>query len=120
MHAHLAFWGAYGMIVLAIISYSLPNMTGRKLYESTRGRMAFWLSNIGMIGMTVAFGVAGVAQVYLERKFKMDFMEVQQEISIHFVVLLICATLFTTGIILYIIDFYKHGTPSDEALEIKQ
>ena len=36
-----AFWGAYAMIVLAIISYSLPNMTGRKLYESTRGRMAF-------------------------------------------------------------------------------
>ncbi len=63
MHAHLAFWGAYAMIVLAIISYSLPNMTGRKLYQSTRGRAAFWLSNIGMIGMTVAFGVAGVFQV---------------------------------------------------------
>ena len=24
--------------------------------------MAFWLSNIGILGMTVAFGVAGVAQ----------------------------------------------------------
>ena len=58
MHGHLAFWGAYGMIVFAIISYALPNMTGRKLYETTRGRMAFWMSNIGMIGMTVAFGVA--------------------------------------------------------------
>ena len=117
MHGHLAFWGAYGMIVLAIISYSLPNMTGRKLYESSTGRAAFWLSNIGMIGMTVAFGVAGVAQVYLERKFKMDFMEVQNEISIHFVVLVLCATLFTIGIAMYIIDFYKHGKPTDEALE---
>jgi len=120
MHGHLAFWGAYAMIVLAIISYSLPNMTGRKLYDSSRGRMAFWMSNIGMIGMTVAFGVAGVAQVYLERKFKMDFMQVQAEISIHFVVLIICATLFATGITLYIIDFYKHGKPTDEALEIKR
>ena len=120
MHAHLAFWGAYAMIVLAIISYSLPNMTGRKLYQSSRGRIAFWTANIGMLGMTVAFGVAGVAQVYLERKFKMDFMQVQNEISIHFVVLIICATLFTTGIIYYIIDFYKHGTPTDEALEIEQ
>ena len=119
MHGHLAFWGAYAMIVLAIISYSLPNMTGRKLYESSRGRMAFWLSNIGMIGMTVAFGVAGVAQVYLERKFKMDFMVVQKEIEIHFVVLILCATLFLTGIILYFIDFYKHGRPTDEALEVK-
>lgn len=120
MHGHLAFWGAYGMIVLAIISYSLPNMTGRKLYDSSRGRMAFWLANIGMVGMTVAFGVAGVAQVYLERKFKMDFMLVQKEIAIHFVVLVLCASIFATGIILYIIDFYKHGKPSDEALEIQE
>ncbi|MEK6155297.1 cbb3-type cytochrome c oxidase subunit I [Flavobacteriaceae bacterium 3-367] len=119
MHGHLAFWGAYAMIVLAIISYSLPNMTGRKLYQSTRGRMAFWLSNIGMIGMTVAFGVAGVAQVYLERKFKMEFMQVQNEISIHFVVLLICATILTLGILLYITDFIKHGRPNDEAMEIR-
>ena len=105
------------MIVFAIISYALPNMTGRKLYETTRGRMAFWMANIGMIGMTVAFGVAGVAQVYLERKMKLDFMTVQNEISVHFVVLMLCAALFTTGIILYIIDFYKHGKPTDEALE---
>ncbi len=83
------------MIVLAIISYALPNLTGRKRYDSSQGRMAFWLSNIGMIGMTVAFGVAGVAQVYLERKMKMDFIDVQNEISIHFVVLVICATMFT-------------------------
>lgn len=117
MHAHLAFWGAYAMIVLAIISYSLPNLTGRKLYDSTRGRIAFWLSNIGMIGMTVAFGVAGVAQVYLERKMKMEFMTVQKEIEIHFYVLIICATLFTTGIVLFMIDFFKHGRPTDEALE---
>ena len=71
MHGHLAFWGAYAMIVLAIISYSLPNMTGRKFYDGVRGRVAFWTTNIGMIGMTMAFGVAGVAQVYLERKFGM-------------------------------------------------
>jgi len=117
MHGHLAFWGAYAMIVLAIISYSLPNMTGRKLYESARGRMAFWFSNIGMIGMTVAFGVAGVAQVYLERKMKMEFMEVQKEVEIHFVVLILCATLFLTGIIMYMVDFIKHGRPNDEAIE---
>ena len=79
--------------------------------------MAFWMSNIGMVGMTVAFGVAGVAQVYLERKMKMDFMIVQNEISVHFIVLVTCATLFTTGIILYILEFIKHGIPSDEALE---
>ncbi len=117
MHGHLAFWGAYAMIVFAIISYSLPNMTGRKFYDTSMGRMAFWFSNIGMLGMTVAFGVAGVAQVYLERKMKMDFMVVQQEIQVHFWVLITMATLFSTGITLYIIEFIKHGKPTDEALE---
>jgi len=116
MHGHYAFWGAYAMIVLAIISYVMPNVTGRKLYNNARGHFAFWCANIGMLGMTVAFGVAGVAQVYMERKMKMEFMEVQNEISIHFVVLLLCATLFATGIILYIIEFLGYGKPTDEAL----
>ncbi len=118
MHGHLAFWGAYAMIVFAIISYSLPNMTGRKFYDSSMGRMAFWISNIGMVGMTVAFGVAGVAQVYLERITKtMSFMEAQKEIEVHFWVLIILATLFCVGITMYIIEFIRHGRPNDEALE---
>jgi nitric oxide reductase subunit B len=73
MHGHLAFWGAYAMIVLAIISYAMPLITGRKNYNSMYGTLAFWLSNIGMIGMTGAFAVAGIAQVYLERKSGMEF-----------------------------------------------
>lgn len=117
MHGHLAFWGAYAMIVLAIISYAMPNMTGRKLYDSTTGVLAFWLSNIGMLGMTVAFGVAGVAQVYLERKMGLDFGDVQKEIQVHFLILIICATMFTTGIGLFIYEFIKYGLPTDEALE---
>lgn len=118
MHGHYAFWGAYAMIVLAIISYAMPNITGRKRFDSKLAHAAFWLSNVGMLGMTVAFGVAGVAQVYLERKFKMEFMEVQSEIEVHFVVLLLCASLFATGIGLYIYEFFKYGKPSDEALKV--
>lgn len=116
MHGHYAFWGAYAMIVLAIISYALPNMTGRKRYNNARGHAAFWFANVGMLGMTVAFGVAGVVQVYLERKLKMEFMDVQNEIMIHFIVLLLCAFILATGIILYIIEFLKYGKPTDEAL----
>jgi nitric oxide reductase subunit B len=117
MHGHLAFWGAYGMIVFAIISYTLPNLTGRKLFDSMTGLLAFWLSNIGMLGMTVAFGVAGVAQVYLERKVGLEFGDVQKEIQVHFLVLVTCATMFSTGVGLYIYEFIKYGRPSDEALE---
>ncbi|HRD79314.1 MAG: cbb3-type cytochrome c oxidase subunit I [Saprospiraceae bacterium] len=117
MHGHYAFWGAYAMIVLAIISYSVPNMTGRKRFDKTAGHMAFWLSNIGMLGMVVALGVAGVVQVYLERRLKMDFMVAQEETKIHFVVMLLCATLFTVGIVMYMYEFIRYGKPSDEALE---
>ncbi|MFY0644954.1 MAG: cbb3-type cytochrome c oxidase subunit I [Bacteroidia bacterium] len=116
MHGHMAFWGAYGMIVFAIISYTMPNLTGRKLYNTTRGMLAFWISNIGMLGMTVAFGVAGVAQVYLERKVGMDFGDVQTEIQVHFLILVLCATMFTVGICMYIYEFIKYGRPNDEAL----
>tara|TARA_R110000782_G_scaffold186164_3_gene276365 strand:+ start:139851 stop:141188 length:1338 start_codon:yes stop_codon:yes gene_type:complete len=116
MHGHMAFWGAYAMIVLAIIAYAMPNLTGRKLFNNGISQYAFWLSNIGMIGMTVAFGVAGVAQVYLERILGVDFMETQKEIEPHFLVLVLCASGFTIGITLYIINFFKFGKPTDEAL----
>ncbi len=116
MHGHLAFWGAYGMIVFSIISYTLPNLTGRKLFDSNTGQFAFWLSNIGMLGMTVAFGVAGVAQVYLERKVGIEFGEVQKEIQVHFLILVLCATMFSTGVSLFIYEFIRYGRPSDEAL----
>ncbi|MCC5813216.1 MAG: cbb3-type cytochrome c oxidase subunit I [Leptospira sp.] len=116
MHGHLAFWGAYAMLVLAVIAYAMPNMTGRKLYNNMSGYAAFWMANIGMLGMTGALAVAGIAQVYLERKLGMDFLVVQKEISFHFIGMLLAATLFTVGIAYYIIDFIRHGMPNDEAL----
>lgn len=120
MHGHYAFWGAYAMIVLAIISYAMPNITGRKRHDKTNGHMAFWFSNIGMLGMVTALGVAGVVQVYLERRLNMDFMVAQEEVKIHFVVMLLCATLFTVGIGMYIYEFIKYGRPSDETFTKKE
>jgi len=116
MHAHMAFWGAYGMIVFAIIAYAMPNLTGRKLYDTPGTRLAFWLTTIGMVGMTAAFGAAGVAQVYMERIMGVDFMETQLEIQPHFLILVVMATVFATGVTYYIVNFFKYGMPSDEAL----
>ncbi|MCG6146773.1 cbb3-type cytochrome c oxidase subunit I [Leptospira levettii] len=116
MHGHLAFWGAYAMLVLAVISYAMPNMTGRKLFTGMSGYLAFWASNIGMVGMTGALAVAGITQVYLERKLGMDFLVVQKEIVFHFIGMLLAATLFTIGITYFIVDFIRHGLPSNEAI----
>lgn len=121
MHGHLAFWGAYAMIVLAIIAYAMPLMTGRKLWNTMPALLGFWLSNIGMLGMTGAFAVAGIAQVYLERKLGMDFLAVQKEVEVHFLGLVLAAAVFTLGIGFYIYTFIKFGIPtatsaiSDEA-----
>ena len=115
MHGHYAFWGAYAMIVLAIISYAIPNITGRKRYDKTQGHLAFWLSNVGMLGMVTALGVAGVVQVYLERRLGMEFMHAQEEVKIHFAVMILCAAVFTTGIAYYIAEFIRYGRPTDEA-----
>lgn len=116
MHGHLAFWGAYAMIVFAIISYAMPQMTGRKLYQGWVPVWAFWMSNAGMFAMTGAFAVAGITQVYLERKVGMDFLEVQKAIEVHFIALGLAATLFTAGVVLYLINFIRYGLPSDAAV----
>ncbi|KHD89354.1 MAG: nitric oxide reductase [Bdellovibrio sp. ArHS] len=116
MHGHMAFWGAYAMLILAIIAYAMPIMTGRKLSDTGMNTFAFWTSNIGMTAMTVAFGIAGVTQVVLERRMGMDFLAVQKEVEVHFLGLVMAATLFTIGIIAYIWNFIKFGLPSDEVL----
>ena len=114
MHGHLAFWGAYACLVLGIITYSLPHLTGRKLQDTGMNVFAFWTSNIGMLAMTVAFGIAGVAQVYLERKMGLDFLLVQKEIEVHFLGLVLAASLFTLGIIAFVYNFIRFGPPVGE------
>jgi len=111
MHGHLAFWGAYAMIVLAIITYAMPKLTGRPAYVKPVATYAFWASNIGMLGMTGAFAVAGIAQVYLERRAGLEFLDVQRELEVHFFALVLAAALFTTGIIAFIVSFIAHGKP---------
>lgn len=120
MHGHLAFWGAYASLIMAIISYSMPLMTGRKIFDNRIGHLAFWCSNIGMIAMTASFAAAGIAQVYLERIAGYDFMTVANEIQPHFFVLILAATLFTVGIIFFIMNFAKFGRPTDEALQTEE
>lgn len=118
MHGHLAFWGAYAMLVLGFIAYAMPNLTGRKLWNNMTGMLAFWISNIGMLGMTGAFAVAGIAQVYLERKVGMDFLAVQKEVEVHFLGLILAAVLFTVGVVLFIYNFKQYGLPKDEMIGV--
>ncbi|MBL4575541.1 MAG: cbb3-type cytochrome c oxidase subunit I, partial [Opitutaceae bacterium] len=116
MHAHLAFWGAYAMIIFAMIAYAMPLLTGRKLWDTNASNYGFWISNIGMVAMTCAFAVAGISQVVLERRTGIDFLEVQKEIEPHFFGLVLAASLFSVGIFLFILNFIRYGKPSNEAV----
>ena len=78
---------------------------------------AFWTANVGMIGMTGAFAVAGIAQVYMERRIGMDFLAVQEAVEVHFGGVVLPALLLTFGIALFIWNFIQYGLPNDEALE---
>jgi nitric oxide reductase subunit B len=47
----------------------------------------------------------------------LDFLAVQEEIQMHFFGLILAASLFSVGIAAFIVNFFKHGTPNDEAME---
>ena len=108
MHGHSAFFGAYVMINLAIITFALPALTNRKEGEDQRlGYWAFWLMVAGMFGMTLAFGTAGISQTYLERIMGLGYLETQLKIQVHMLMLVATGMLFTTGVGLFIYDFFR-------------
>jgi nitric oxide reductase subunit B len=117
MHGHMAFFGAYVMIVLAIISYALPALTGRNDEErqTALGIWAFWLMVAGMFGMTMAFAASGITQTYLERILGLGYLETQQKIQVHYLMVLGTATIFATGVAAFLLDFVRAGAPQTAA-----
>ena len=100
MHGHMAFFGAYVMIVLAMITFAMPGLTGRDEEKSSaRGMWAFWLQVIGMLGMTMAFAAAGIVQTYLEHILGMGYLDTQPKLAVHFIMLIATGSLFALGVL---------------------
>lgn len=110
MHGHMAFFGAYVMIVLAIITYAMPFLTGHDedKHERGMGLWAFWLQVGGMFGMTLSFGTAGIVQTYLERILGIGYLETQLKLQVHFIMLLATGSIFALGVALFMWDFFSH------------
>jgi nitric oxide reductase subunit B len=118
MHGHMAFFGAYVMIVLGMITYALPGLTGRAedSRETSAGLWAFWLQVAGMFGMTMAFATAGITQTYLERILGIGYLETQLKLQVHFLMLVATGALFVIGVALFIWDFFfLAGRPVEAA-----
>jgi nitric oxide reductase subunit B len=118
MHGHGAFYGAYAMTVLAMVSYTLPHLTSdRKVDGNSIGYWAFWMQVMGMFGMTLSFGTAGIGQVYLERILGLGYLDTQLKLQVHFLMLIATASVFAIGAALFIWNFFRTAPRSVAAID---
>ena len=113
-HGHMAFYGAYVMIVLAMISYAMPLLRGR-VANSNKAQVvemwSFWLMTIAMVFITLFLTAAGVLQVWLQRytDAPMGFMAVQDKLEIFYMMREIAGIIFLIGLGTYIYSFFVGG-----------
>ncbi len=123
-HGHFAFFGAYAMINLAMITLLLPQLRGRQEPDAqmrgaqggaerahaeppTRmGAAALWLMVGFMVLLVLSLAVAGVVQVYFNRVLGLDFMTTQGFMRLWFICFWISAWGFTVGAALFIWEFF--------------
>jgi nitric oxide reductase subunit B len=113
-HGHMAFYGAYAMVILTMISYTMPIMRGREA-NSNKSQVvemwAFWLMTISMVFITLFLTAAGILQVWLQRisSTPMSFMATQDQLVIFYWLRLGSGVIFTIGLALYIASFFVKG-----------
>jgi nitric oxide reductase subunit B len=113
-HGHMAFYGAYVMVVLTMISYSMPLMRGQKAANETAQKLeirAFWMMTLSMVAITLLLTGAGIMQVYLQRYAEdaAPFMSVQDELVNFYWLREIAGFTFLAGLLLYIYSFFAKG-----------
>jgi nitric oxide reductase subunit B len=111
-HGHMAFYGAYVMINLAIISYAMPLLRGRKAANSERSQVlemwSFWLMTVSIVFITLFLTGAGVLQVWLQRytAAPQPFMAVQDQIALFYWMREVAGVVFFIGLVTYIASFF--------------
>jgi nitric oxide reductase subunit B len=116
-HGHMAFYGAYVMIVLTIISYAMPIMRGRPNGNSNQAQVVemwgFWLMTVSMVFITLFLTGAGVLQVWLQRLPEsgeaLSFMATQDKLAIFYWLRLAGGIVFMAGLVTYLTSFFVGG-----------
>ena len=117
-HGHMAFYGAYVMVVLTMISYAMPKMRGREA-NSEKSQVlemwSFWLMTVSIVFITLFLTAAGIVQVWLQRMSAtpMSFMATQDQAAIFYWMREITGVVFLLGLVLYIISFFVGGKPAE-------
>ena len=118
-HGHMAFYGAYAMVVLTIISYAMPQLRGRAANSNAAQvceMWAFWLMTIAMVFITLFLTGAGILQTWLQRiaTTPMSFMDTQAQLSIFYWLRETAGVVFAIGLITYVVSFFIKGeTPAN-------
>lgn len=113
-HGHMAFYGAYVMVVLTIISYAMPVMRGRAA-NSNQAQVvemwAFWLMTIAMVFITLFLTGAGILQTWLQRisATPMSFMDTQDAVAIFYWLREGAGVVFIIGLFTYLASFFIKG-----------
>ncbi|MDI3325891.1 cbb3-type cytochrome c oxidase subunit I [Pontibacterium granulatum] len=110
-HGHMAFYGAYAMIVMSIISYAMPHLRGR-VANSNKAQVTemwgFWLMTVSMVFITLFLTGAGILQVWMQRYTDMPlpFMVVQDKIAIFYWLREVAGVTFMAGLVVYLCSFF--------------
>ncbi|WP_425040465.1 cbb3-type cytochrome c oxidase subunit I [Primorskyibacter sp. S187A] len=83
-HGHLAFFGAYVSLNLAIFTYAMPILRQRDPYNQVINMASFWMMAGGMTFMTFVLTFAGTVQTHLQRVQGDYFMDVQDQLAIFY------------------------------------
>lgn len=120
-HGHLAFFGAYVMLNLAVMAYAWPTFKRCAPYNQWLSMASCWIMSAAMIVMAFALTFAGIVQVHLQRVLGQNFMEVQDQLALFYwirlgsgVAVLIALLMFLWALLL---PGRKQGTAAWRAAE---
>jgi nitric oxide reductase subunit B len=109
-HGHLAFYGAYVLLVISMIYVTLPSIRGVKEYNPSRAYLSFWWMTISMVFIVLTITGAGMVQSYMERLMGLDYVAVKTVYNFWFWVLrAIFGVGFLIGVGIFVIDYFKLG-----------
>ena len=112
-HGHLAFFGAYVALNLAIFSYAMPILRGRDPYNQVLNMASFWMMTSGMVFMTFVLTFAGTIQTHLQRVLGDYYMDVQDQLEIFYWMRFGSGIVVVLGAVLFI---YSMWVPRKELI----
>ena len=91
----------------------MPNFA----YNEKSGHWGFWLMSLGVLGMSLAFAVAGVLQTYLERVQGQPYIVAQQPIQFWMFVAFLHGLMVLAGVVITVKHLLTLKASSTTAVE---